>query len=98
MPSIASPSSGFDSVGGGIGLLDILLKWPLLAVYQVQNGGYIPAALALGAAYYVGGGLPGNGQSMQTYAMAYGAGGLAMYAGLMVAMPGESKLSRNARV
>ncbi len=81
------PAAGkFDSLGSASlpSAISVILKWPLFMLNDVQYGMYIPAALALGAAYYVGGGLPGGGQSMQTYAMAYGAGGVGYYAGLMV--------------
>lgn len=85
--STSGPAAGkfldLEYSGGGVSIIDAVLKWPLLALSEVQNGGYIPAVLALGAGYYVGG-VPGQGQSLQTYAMAYGAAGLGLYAGLMI--------------
>ena len=76
-------------------ILDVVLKWPLLLVNDVQYGMYIPAVVALGAGYYVGGGLPGGGQSWQTYAMAYGAAGLGYYAGLMFSQRGAPDMKRS---
>lgn len=77
----------------GASLIDVVLKWPLLLVDDVQYGMYIPALIALGAGYYIGG-VPLQGQSMQTYAMAYGAAGLGYYAGLMVSQRGAPDLDR----
>lgn len=63
--------------------LDVILKWPLIAVGDVSRfGRYLPIVVALGAGYYVVG-VPGAGQSLQTYAMGYGAAGLGYYAGIM---------------
>lgn len=76
-------------------LIDVVLKWPLLLLSDVQYGMYVPAVIALGAGYYVGGGLPGAGQSYQTYAMAYGAAGLGYYAGLMYSQRGAPGLKKD---
>ena len=75
-------------------MIDVLLKWPLLLVDDVQYGMYIPALVALGAGYYIGGGLPGQGQSLQTYAMAYGAAGAGYYGGLMFSQRGAPGLKK----
>ncbi len=92
MPIIIGPiGSNSGGSAGGVSLLDVVLKWPLLAVSEVQNGSFIPTLVALGAGYYVGGGLPGGGQSLQTYAMAYAAAGLGMYGALMVLAPAPVK-------
>jgi len=80
------PAAGkFDSLGSASlpSIVSVVLKWPLFLYGDVMYGMYIPAIVALGAAYYVGG-VPGSGQSLQTYAMAYGAGGVGYYAGLML--------------
>jgi hypothetical protein len=71
-----------DGASGSVSFLDVLLKWPLLVVHGVSAGIYVPSLVALGAGYYMGG-VPGQGQSWQTYAMAYGAAGVGYYAGLM---------------
>ncbi len=76
-------------------ILDVILKWPLLLVSDAQYGMYVPAVVALGAGYYVGGGLPGAGQSYQTYAMAYGAAGLGYYAGLMFSQRGAPGMKKD---
>lgn len=75
-------------------ILDVIIKWPLLLLNDVQYGMYVPAIVALGAGYYVGGGLPGGGQSLQTYAMAYGAAGLGYYGGLMFSQRGAPGLDK----
>lgn len=91
--SLNGPAAGkYESLvdAKNASLIDVVLKWPLLMLDDVQYGMYIPALIALGAGYYVGG-VPLQGQSLQTYAMAYGAGGLGYYAGLMVSQRGMRK-------
>lgn len=75
-------------------ILDVILKWPLLLLSDVQYGMYVPAIVALGAGYYVGG-VPLQGQSLQTYAMAYGAAGLGYYGGLMFSQRGAPGLKKD---
>lgn len=44
---------------------------------DIQKGLWVRLAAGLGVAYYVGGGLPNQGQSMMQIAQAYLAGGVA---------------------
>lgn len=67
---------------------DVVL-WPITAFRDTQYmldsatafpySWYIPLVAAVGTAYYVGGGLPGQGQSLATHARAYALGGVAWY-------------------
>jgi len=67
---------------------DVVL-WPITAFRDIQYmldsatafpySWYIPLVAAVGTAYYVGGGLPGQGQSLATHARAYALGGVAWY-------------------
>ncbi len=84
--STHGPAAGkFENMTGASlpSAVSVILKWPLLLFGDVEYGIYIPAIVALGAGYYVGG-VPLQGQALQTYAMAYGAAGLGYYAGLML--------------
>ncbi len=70
--------------------LSVVYAWPL-DLYNNQDIGvqttqkrYILAALGCAAAYYLGGGLPGQGQDLMTTVRAYLGGGVAVYAGATV--------------
>jgi len=72
----------------------VVYRWPL-DIYQDSGIGlqsarnrYILAAVGLGAAYWWGGGLPGQGQDMMTHVTAYLVGGVAVY-GTAMAISGK---------
>jgi hypothetical protein len=64
----------------------LIVKWPydLYAGVDVgkasANARMVAAAVAVGAAYWWGGGLPGQGQSLMDTATAYLVGGVGAYA------------------
>ncbi len=63
-----------------------VVRWPLLAVQQVQVGAWIPTAAALGVTYYLFG-IPNPSESIQQFAIAYGVAGGVFVAAGYVAYP-----------
>jgi hypothetical protein len=70
--------------------MSVIYRWPL-DIYnnqgiglQTANSRYVLAAVGLGAAYWWGGGLPGQGQDLMTHVSAYLVGGVAVYGAAMV--------------
>lgn len=63
-----------------------MLLWPQAASIQIQNGYYLPTALALGSAYWYG----GNpiGQSWQAIAMGYAVSIVGFYVGTQISNQG----------
>ena len=63
----------------------VIWRWPL-DIYnnvgigkQTNSNRYVLVAVGLGAAYWWGGGLPGQGQDAMTHVTAYLVGGVAVY-------------------